>query len=468
MSTGPLVDEIAEFAVSADLSVMSGSARAAMRRNILDSLSCAAGALDGEALRMIRGQIEADGGNPACTLIGGGRANAAQSTLFNSVLVRYIDQLDTYLTAGGLCHPADNFGAVLAVAEQTQASGEDFLLALAVAYEIQSRFSAAVPVMARGLNHALQLAMSVAAAASKLMGLDVERASNAIAAATADNVSLAALHCEPVSNWKGLSPGITAQRAVSVTDLAARGITGPKALFEGPNGLFKLFGQAIDLDLSRRDLNVAEQTYLKKYCSLIHGQALIDTTLALAAQEQIRHDDIERVEVDMFDNGYQFAGGGSYGNKDHPQTKEQGDYNLKYLTAVALIDGQVGPEQLQTERIRRADVQDLLSRVEIRPDAELSRGYPGTTPVRVHIHLRGGRHVTREQTDYEGAPTRPLTWDRVVRKFHWLAEPHADAKLRDAIIDAVDTLEQRSIAGVTTLLGEMSTPAQRPRTNSPL
>ena len=38
------------------------------------------------------------------------------------MLVRYPDLLDTYLTAGGLCHPADNFGAVLAVAEHVGAT----------------------------------------------------------------------------------------------------------------------------------------------------------------------------------------------------------------------------------------------------------------------------------------------------------------------------------------------------------
>jgi 2-methylcitrate dehydratase len=66
--------------------------------------------------------------------------------------VRYPDLLDTFLTPGGLCHPADNFGAVLAMAEHVNATGADFLLALAIAYEVQCRFSAQVPVMARGLN----------------------------------------------------------------------------------------------------------------------------------------------------------------------------------------------------------------------------------------------------------------------------------------------------------------------------
>src|SRR5271167_1609027 len=126
----------------------------------------------------------------------------------------------------------------------------------------------AVPVMARGLNHALQLAMSVASGSAKLLELDAERTANAIAAAAADNVSLAAVHAEPVSNWKGISPAITGMRAVYTTMLAGRGVTGPKSLFEGPNGLVQLFGQPIDFHTADRGLASVEQTYLKQYCSL--------------------------------------------------------------------------------------------------------------------------------------------------------------------------------------------------------
>jgi len=62
-----------------------------------------------------------------------------------------------------------------------------------------------------------------------------------------------------------------------------------------------------------------------------------------------------------------FAGGGSFGPKDHPEIKEQGDYNLKYLVAAALLDDQVGPAQLEELRIQAPDAQALLARVEVHP-----------------------------------------------------------------------------------------------------
>lgn len=450
-----VVEDLAEFVVGARQVDLTGQPRALLKRNVLDSLACAVGSLDGELVPTIRDHTAQFGGAPTATLVGGGRASVDQAAFFNAVLVRYPDLLDTYLTVGGLCHPADNVGAVLAVAEHVGASGADFLLALAVAYEVQCRFSAQVPVMARGLNHALQLSMSVAAGCARLLGLSAEQTANAIAAAAADNVSLATVHAEPVSNWKGISPAITGMRAVYTTMLAARGITGPKSLFEGPHGLVQLFDQPIDLHTGDRSLRCVEQTYLKQYCSLIHGQVVIDAVLAVRTENGLRGADVAKVVLEVFQGAFDFAGGGAYGDKDHPITKEQADYNLKYLTAVALLDGGVGPEQLENHRVLRSDVQDLLSRVEVKPADDLTAGYPRRTAARVRVIANDGREFGREQSDYEGSPTRPMSWERVVDKFGWLAEPFCDEPLRDDIVAAVARLDDIGVAELTGLLGSV-------------
>lgn len=468
MTPKHVVDQVADFVVEATIADIGTDTLRTLKRNVLDSVACAVGALDGELIGPIRAHAQEFGGRPTATLVGGGRASVDQAAFFNAVLVRYPDLLDTFLTPGGLCHPADNFGAVFAVAEHIGAAGSDFLLALAVAYEVQCRFSAQVPVMARGLNHALQLAMSAAAGSAKLLDFDSARTASAIAASTVDNISLAAVHTEPVSNWKGISPAITGMRAVYATILAGRGITGPRALFEGPNGLEQLFGQRINMRTTDRSLTAVDQTYLKQYCSLIHGQAIIDATLAIRDEHGIAGNDVAAVDLEVFQGAYDFAGGGGYGNKDRPATKEQADYNLKYLTAVALLDGQVGPEQLETDRIVRADVQDLLSRVTVAPAPDLTAAYPQRTSARVHITLHDGRIVSSEQSDFEGSPTRPMTWQRVVQKFDWLAEPFVDDGLGTEIVAAVDNLDKIEVSELADLLSAVSPIAKRPRSRGRL
>lgn len=220
--------------------------------------------------------------------------------------------------------------------------------------------------------------------------------------------------------------------------------------------------------LDDRSLAVVENTYLKKYCALLHGQASIETVLALAGEHRCEHRDIESVDVEVFQTAYDIAGGGSFGNKDEALTKEQADYNVKYFLAAALIDGQVGPEQLRTERIRRPDVRDLMKRIRIRPNADLTARYPSATPVRVNVVLRDGRQVFREQDDFEGAPSRPLTWDRTVQKFHWLAERYADDTLRSTIVETVERLVSTPVSALTELLTQVSTQARFPQTRQPL
>ena len=203
----PAVERIAAFAAAARPEHLTNDTRRIFKRNILDSLGCAIAALPGQPFQALREQFEEYRAPGRCTLIGGGKTSADQAALFNSALVRYVDLLDSYMAPGGLCHPSDNFGTVLAAAEQAGASGEEFMLALAVAYEIQCRFSAAIPVMAKGFNHATQLAISAAAGAGRLLGLSTVEVANAIAIATVDNVSLACVHAEPVSSGRASRPG---------------------------------------------------------------------------------------------------------------------------------------------------------------------------------------------------------------------------------------------------------------------
>src|SRR6266480_6448609 len=259
------VSTIAGFADRAVSTSLKPNARKLYKRNILDSLGCAISALPGAPFAALREQFAEYRSGGSCTLIGGGKTSADQAALFNSGLVRYVDLLDSYIAPGGLCHPSDNFGTLLAAAEQSGASGEDFMLGLAIAYEIQCRFSDAVPVMAKGFNHATQLAISAAASAGKLLGLSACEIANAIAIATVDNISLACVHAEPVSQWKGFSPGMTGMRAIYAASLAKRGFEGPSGLLEGPDGLERMFGQPIHVDWEDPSLEIVSQTVLKKY-----------------------------------------------------------------------------------------------------------------------------------------------------------------------------------------------------------
>jgi 2-methylcitrate dehydratase len=115
---------------------------------------------------------------------------------------------------------------------------------------------------------------------------------------------------------------------------------------------------------------------------------------------------------------------------------------------VALLDGQVLPEQFAGERITRADVQDLLERVDVRPADDLTARFPVEHACRLRIHLADGSTLSAEKSDYEGFLTRPMSWKRAQEKFERLTanvlEHESASELPDAIA-ALDELETRDL-----------------------
>jgi 2-methylcitrate dehydratase len=139
-----------------------------------------------------------------------------------------------------------------------------------------------------------------------------------------------------------------------------------------------------------------------------------------------------------------------------PRPRSRHDYNLKYLIAAALLDDEVGPAQLEPERVQAADALALLRKVVVRPDAAFSAQYPHALNTRVTIRCKDGRTLTKEHVGFEGGLENPLTWERTVEKFHWLSEPYADEALRGQIIDLVSTLDEHTIEDLMQRLAKVS------------
>jgi 2-methylcitrate dehydratase len=86
-------------------------------KHLLDSIGCAIGAIGAKVTLKIKSVVDTFGGQPICTLIGGGATSPDRAALYNGCLVRYLDFMDGYLRPEEVNHPCDNIMAVLAAAE---------------------------------------------------------------------------------------------------------------------------------------------------------------------------------------------------------------------------------------------------------------------------------------------------------------------------------------------------------------
>jgi 2-methylcitrate dehydratase len=445
------VEQLATWSARMTYKDLSGEARQVLKIHLLDALGCAIGALAEPPIRMIRTQLEDFGGHPLATLIGGGKTAPDRAVFYNSALVRYLDYSDSYLAKNETCHPSDNLGAVLAASEYAQGSGKSLLTALAVAYQVQCRLSDVAPVRAKGFDHTTQGAYAVAAGVAKALNLSPEQTAHAIAMSGTANNALRVTRTGALSHWKGLAFPNTAFDATHAAFLAMRGITGPSEVFEGNKGLMDAITGPFELDWPREPLDILPRTNVKQYNAEFHSQSALEGMLELKARHQVRPEEIERIEIEIFDVAYHIIGGGEEGEKYTVRTKEEADHSLPYLIAVALLDGDVTPAQYTPECIAREDVQTLLRKVTVRPDDALSRRFPAEMPCRLRAVLSGNRILQLEKQEYTGFFTRPFTWEQVCAKFERLAVS-IERQLRQAIIEAVADLETIDVRDVTKLL----------------
>jgi 2-methylcitrate dehydratase len=442
------VEELAAFVQESNFEDLSSKSVEQLKIRVLDALGCAIGALHSQPVNSIRKLESEFGGSPLCTLIGGGKTAPDRAALINGALVRYLDFNDSFLSKGETCHPSDNLASVLAASEYADASGKDFLVALAVAYQVQCRLSEVAPVRDKGFDHVTQGAYAVAAGVSKALGLNPSKTANAIAISGTSLNALRVTRTGKLSNWKGIAYPFMASCALHNAFLAGAGITGPLEVFEGNKGFMDSIAGRFEIDWRKENLEIVDRTILKKYNAEIHSQSAIDCILSLRKQG-VRAQDVDSISVSIFDVAYNIIGGGEEGEKKSVKTKEEADHSLPYILSVALIDGEVTPEQYTHKRVMGVDVQALLKKIQVTPSTELSKRFPKAMPCEITIYLNNGKTVTKKVEDYEGFLTRPMNLAGATEKFSSLVSGFIDEERKGGIIDAVTCLENIEVRKMT-------------------
>lgn len=449
------VYELARFVERAKVEDLSADAMAQLKIRVLDTIGVAIAALDAEPMRAVGRLTSELGGRPRCALIGGGRTAPDRAAFHNGALSRYLDFMDSYIAPGESCHPSDNLAAVLAAAELSGASGADFLTALAVAYQVQCRLSDVAPVRDKGFDHTVQGAYAAAAGVAKALALPREQIAHAIAISGTANNALRVTRTGALSQWKGLGYPNVAMAATHAALLAAHGITGPAEVFEGNKGFKETIAGPFAIDWSQEDLERVRLTIVKRHNAEIHSQSAIDAALDIREQPGFVAARIASVHLRTFAVAHAIIGGGEEGDKRIVRTKEEADHSLPYLLAVALIDGQVEPQQFAPGRIAAADVQGLLRRVEVSADAALSAKFPQRMPAELEVMLDNGTRFRAAREDYHGFHTDPLDWRAARQKFDRLTRTFIAPTARDALADVIETLDERQIADLTSRLGRV-------------
>src|SRR2546422_8066972 len=447
--TTTLAHQLANYACSLRYEDLSKEVVHEVKRRVIDSIGCALGAWNEEPCSIARKVASEFSANRGSTIIGTShKAPPDWGAFANGCCIRYFDYNDTYLSKEP-AHPSDNISAALAIAESLGLSGRELITAIALAYEVQCRLCDAASIRARGWDHPTYGDFSTALACANLMKLDLEKTRHAVNIAGVACAAMRQARVGELSHWKGVAFANAARHGVFSALLARAGMTGPGPIFEGQMGFEKQLGVSLGNLAEKFAVPFAEtgdgpasmilHTSIKFWPAEYHSQSAIEAALLL--REEIGDPAIVRaMTIESHDASVDIIG--SEPEKWKPETRETADHSLPYITAVALIDGEVTEKQFQPERFTDPKVWKFLENVKVERNAELSALYPGAVANIVHVELVDGRRLTR-RVDYPmGNAKNPLKDSQVEEKFKVLVHPMLGRERARKILDLVWKLDE--------------------------
>ena len=443
-----LAHQLTDYACALRFEDMSKDVVHEVKRRVIDSLGCALGAWNEEPCVIARKVASDFSARQGSTIIGTNhKAPPDWAAFANGCCIRYFDYNDTYLSKEP-AHPSDNISAALAVAESVAATGRELITAIALAYEVQCRFCDAASIRARGWDHVTYGAFSTALASAKLMKLDPKNTRHAVNIAGVAGAAMRQARVGELSHWKGVAFATAARHGVFSALLARAGMTGPGPIFEGQMGFEKQLGVSLGnvgekfaVPFAKNDQGPASmilRTSMKFWPAEYHSQSAIEAALFL--RQQIgKGVEVKSMTIESHDASVDIIG--SEPEKWKPETRETADHSLPYITAVALIDGEVTEKQFQPERFKDPKIWKFLENVKVERNEELSGLYPGAAANIVHVDLADGRRLTRRVDYPTGHAKNPLKDSQVEEKFNVLVHPMLGSDRARKIIEIVWKLD---------------------------
>ena len=414
-------------------------------RHLIDSLGCAIGGYGSEPAVIARRMAPAWSGTPSARLLGEGRATTPEAAAFaNSVMVRFLDANDTYITRGS-GHPSDMLGALLAAAESRGASGKDLVLATVAGYEVFGALADQVSLRDRGWDQGVFIAPASAVGAGVLLGLSVEQMANALAIAATANVPTRQTRAGELAMWKGCATAVASKAGLFAAQLAKEGMTGPTAAFEGRHGLWEQVTGPFEIGvLGRRDTPFAiERAHFKFVATEYHAQAPIATALRLRASVSV--EEIEAIDVRIYAMAYSEIG--SEPAKWDPRTRETADHSLPYMLAVALRDGRVTPASFEPQRYLDPSLRPLMNRIRVAEHPDFTRRFPQELVSEIEVVTRSGQRLTERAEYPKGHVRNPMTDDDIDAKFRGLSADLLGPARADAALHALWRLDEADRIG---------------------
>jgi 2-methylcitrate dehydratase PrpD len=444
----PMMTEVSEYVASALKKPLPAEVVEKAKHHILDTF---AAIVVGEGLgpgKVGIAFIDSQGGKPDCTIGTTGRKTSSVNAAFaNGMLAGAGETDDSHYLAR--MHPGCAIvPPLLAVSELQGASGEAFLRAVVLGYDIGCRLTMTLDEAlldgAFHSPHSFGGLFGGAAGCAAIFGLNAEQVRYVFSYAVQQAAGVTCWMRDKAHNEKAfVFGGNPARNAVSAATMVKCGFTGGVDPFHGQHNFFDSFSPRPDRAIMNDGLGTKFEimrAMIKKWTVGSPIQPAIDSAQILKREHNLKVSDIAAVTATLPDKETKIIS-----NRNMPEIC------VEHLIALMLVDGDVTLESSH-DYSRMTDPQVLAVREKLTlvPSAEMTRT-PPPRRARIEITTTDGRKLSHDSGAVRGTPDNPMTRAEVEDKALKLMIPRIGEKKARAIVDASWRLDQIAVRDLIAL-----------------
>ncbi len=395
------------------------------------------------------------------TIIGHGRGNVLTAGFLNGISAHCLDLDDGHRLAQ--LHPGCVvFPPSLALAEENDKSGKEFLESIVAGYEVDIVLGKAINPSHRnqGFHSTGTIGtFAAAAASSKILNLDVKETINALGLAGTQAAGL--LESDHTGTMgKHLHAGKAVQSGMMSAFLSQSGFTGAESILEGKEGFFKALGGEKVFENSDKIVNQInselgqfhiQNVYLKKYPVCRHLHSTIDSAVDILKEINISTIENQKIKKIIVQTYKTAAEHDNYG----PRSLESIRQSLPISLAIVLNRGELTLENIEdfeNNHEFKEEILKIANNVTIQFNNELNNLQPQKRPSRVIIEFEKDLKMVNdsnknlkllEKTTFlpKGEPENPFTKQEIFEKFYSINSDFNS--MNPNSIDAISLLKVR-------------------------
>jgi 2-methylcitrate dehydratase PrpD len=338
--------------------------------------------------------------------------SAVDAALANGMLAHADETDDSH--APSRTHPGCAVvPAALAAAESVHASGEQFLRAVVLGYDVTARINYALGAdafaAASRSTHSVGGTFGAGAAAGALLGLNQQQVRHLLSFCAQQASGVGCHVRDPDHVEKAFDfGGMPARNGMTAAMMVAAGMTGVDDVFSGERNFLGAY--AVDAHPERLVEELGRRfeilhTNIKKWPVGSPAQSALDALTVLMQTHGLGPSDLESMEVHLPARSARTVDNAAAPN-----------LNVQHLMATLLVDGTLSFETIHDrDRMQDSAILALRRNIVLMPSEELARAMPRRQAI-VSIKTRDGRSLSQRTIAVRGTADNPMSQAEVEAK----------------------------------------------------